>query len=81
MTVTAVVVLPGALHVRPAALVAQAAAAHQAAVTVDGADARTVLALLTLGAAAGRAVRVEATGDDEEAALDAVVRVLTEASA
>ncbi len=76
MTATAVVVLPVALHVRPAALVARAAAAHRAVVTVDGADARQVLGLLTLGAAAGRSVRVEATGADEEAALDAVVRVL-----
>lgn len=76
MTATAVVVLPVALHVRPAALVARAAGDHRSAVTVDGADARVVLALLTLGAAAGRAVRIEAVGEDEDAALDAVVRVL-----
>lgn len=74
----AVVVLPVVLHARPAALIARTVEAHRWAVTVDGVDAASVLALMRLGADAGQSVRVEATGDDAQAALDAVVRLVAD---
>lgn len=72
----AVVVLPVVLHARPAALVARTVEAYRSTVTLDGADAASVLALMRLGAEAGQAVRVEVSGDDAAEALDAVVGIL-----
>ncbi len=79
-----VVVLPKHLHARPAGQVVQAAARY-AGTTVelvaDGrtADARSILAVMGLGALAGSEVRVRAAGADPEAAADAVAAILGEA--
>jgi phosphotransferase system HPr (HPr) family protein len=82
----AYVVLPVDLHARPAGQVTRAAAAHQANVwlSVEGrpeADARSVLAVMGLGAMTGQQVRVRAEGADAEAAVQAVVAVLAAAQA
>jgi phosphocarrier protein HPr len=65
-----------ALHARPAAQFVRTAIGFTAdiVVAVDGreADAKSVLAVLALGATAGTSLRLSADGDDAEAALDAL---------
>ena len=66
------------LHARPAALIAQRAAALEASVRIgrdsrDPVDARSPLLLMTLGAACGDEVVVEAAG---ERAADAVGEIV-----
>jgi phosphocarrier protein HPr len=74
------VVLPAALHARPAGAVVRVAAAFTATVEirVDGrsAPARSALRLMSLGAAAGAAVTVHAEGDDAPDAAEAVAEAL-----
>ncbi|MDI6100974.1 HPr family phosphocarrier protein [Actinoplanes sp. NEAU-A12] len=77
------VVLPAALHARPAGEVVRAAAAFASTIEVrlDGrsANARSALRLMSLGAAAGSTVTVHASGDDAPAAAEAVAGVLAAA--
>lgn len=78
------VVLPVALHARPAGKVVRAAAGFEAQVEIGYGDrvasARGVLGLMGLGATAGAAVTLRATGADAAAAVEAVAAVLTSAS-
>jgi phosphocarrier protein HPr len=79
-----VVVLPKDLHARPAGQVAQAAGGLTGTtveLVADGrtADARSILAVMGLGAAAGSEVRVRAVGGDAGSALAAIVAILTAA--
>ncbi len=79
-----VVVLPAHLHARPAGQVAQAAGGLSGTtveLVADGrtADARSILAVMGLGAVAGSQVRVRAAGADPASALDAIVAILTAA--
>lgn len=68
------------VHARPAALLAQRARAHVAEVHVwraeRSANARSAVALMSLGARHGDAVIVEARGIDAESALEAIEAVL-----
>lgn len=69
------------LHARPAALFVQAATAQDVRVRIrkaDGkpVDARSMLAVLALGARNGDEVILEAEGDGADAALDALTAVL-----
>jgi phosphocarrier protein HPr len=57
------------LHARPAAIIAEAAEALDAAVTINGVDASSSLMIMTLGAGNGDQVTVES---DDEAALSTV---------
>ncbi len=61
------------LHLRAASTVAQAAAKFKSAVTVirgkDQASARSVTALIMLGAGKGTRLRLRAEGDDAQAAV------------
>jgi phosphotransferase system HPr (HPr) family protein len=70
-----------ALHARPASQIVKAAGGFDAQVRLQAgdkaADARSVLALMRMGVAAGVAVTVRATGAEAETALEAVVRELT----
>ena len=75
---TAVLRNPLGLHARPAARLARVAAGFDAAVTVDGADASSVLALISLGAVGGAELAVAATGTQARAALAAVVAEIEE---
>ena len=76
-----VVVLPKHLHARPAGQVAQAAARHPAT-TIElvagdrSANARSVLAVMGLGAVTGVQVRVVTGGPDAVAVADEVVDIL-----
>lgn len=65
-----------ALHARPAANFVKTAMRFQSRVTVgvDGktANAKSILAVLALGATGGTLLRLNAEGDDAGAALDAL---------
>jgi phosphotransferase system HPr (HPr) family protein len=68
------------LHVRAATALQKAACQFRSAVRIehDGqrSDARSVMQLLLLQAAKGSAVRIEASGDDAEAAVDAIAELI-----
>jgi phosphocarrier protein HPr len=74
------VILPVDLHARPAGRFSQEAARHAAQVTVAAgekeADARSVLMVMALGATAGTEITIRATGDDAEAAAEALAAML-----
>jgi len=67
---------PLGLHARPAAVLARMVAGFDAAVTVDGVNAASVLELMKLGAVGGQSVTVRSTGPEGRAALDAVVAAI-----
>lgn len=75
------VVLPIALHARPAGRVVLAATRFQAQVEISyggrTANARGVLGLMGLGAEVGDTLVLNANGEDATEALDAVAAVLT----
>lgn len=84
MTERVVTVVPDAgLHARPAAEFVQTAGAYDCDVQVgagtdgDLVDARSMLAVTSLGVECGEDVRLVAEGADAEAALDALEEVLT----
>lgn len=68
------------LHARPAALFVKEAQKYQAEITVSYGDstvnAKSLLALLTLGAVKGAKITVAANGADEQAALDALAALV-----
>lgn len=72
------VALPGDvdLHARPAAQFVRTAMGFQASIAVAAgereADAKSLLAVLALGAKAGTSLRLRADGEDASAALDAL---------
>ncbi|MCS4484877.1 dihydroxyacetone kinase phosphoryl donor subunit DhaM [Gleimia sp. 6138-11-ORH1] len=76
--VSAQVVLadPDGLHARPAAMVARTVAGVDAQVTINGVDARSVLALMGLGTKGGDTVTIVATGNAANSILEAVVKEL-----
>jgi phosphotransferase system HPr (HPr) family protein len=77
------VVLAEDLHARPAGALVRAAAAFHSTVEIvfEGrqVNARSVLAVMGLGARAGSAVLVRACGDDADEAAKAVAAVLSSA--
>jgi phosphotransferase system HPr (HPr) family protein len=82
VTAQRIVVLGKHLHARPAGQVAQAAARHgdtTIELVADGrrVNARSVLAVMGLGAVTGSEVRVLAAGAGAVAAADEIVAILT----
>jgi phosphotransferase system HPr (HPr) family protein len=81
---TVQVVLAADLHARPAGQVAQVAATFESAVSLltdsRSVDARSVLAVMGLGARAGETVTVCAEGTDAASAVAAIAEVLTAAA-
>jgi phosphotransferase system HPr (HPr) family protein len=77
------VALPGtvALHARPAANFVKTAMRFQSRVTVGvngkTADAKSILAVLALGATGGTQLKLSAEGDDADAALNALASCVT----
>jgi len=73
------VVNPQGLHARPAGAVAQLASRFHSNIELirDGtrADAKSILAVLTLAAEQGTQLTIQATGEDAGAALDALSRL------
>jgi phosphocarrier protein HPr len=69
------------LHGRPAAIVVKTAQQQQVTVRISigkkpPVDARSIIAVLALGAHGGDTVTIEADGDGADAALDAMAEVL-----
>lgn len=69
------------LHARPAGAVTKTAMRFEARVTVSAngkqADARSVLALMALGARGGTTISLSAVGEDAEEAIAAVAACLS----
>jgi phosphocarrier protein HPr len=78
------ITLAGDLHARPAGQLAVAAAqftsALQLAVAGSQADAKSVLALMQLGASSGQQVTVRAVGPDAEKAVETLIAILATVS-
>jgi phosphotransferase system HPr (HPr) family protein len=72
------IVLPAnvALHARPAGAFVKSAMGFKSRITVGygdkEADAKSILSVLALGAEGGSQIRVQAEGEDAEAALQAI---------
>jgi len=60
------------LHARPAAEFVKTAAKYDAAVRVNGVDAKSLLGIMALALPKGATVTIEATGDDAQDAVDAL---------
>jgi phosphotransferase system HPr (HPr) family protein len=73
---------PNGLHARPASELVRIASGFKASVEIENktlslnVNAKSILSMLTLGAAYGTELVVQTTGPDEEGALDAVVGYL-----
>jgi len=76
MTPAAVLVLPDALHARPANLLVRMASEYQADIRVvtkkGSADGKRILEVLGLGAGCGESIELRAEGSDAEAAISAL---------
>lgn len=75
---TVTVVNPQGLHARPAAQVAQTAASFDAAVTIDGLDAASVLSIMGMGLTKGSTASIAAVGPQAQEAVDALVAAFAE---
>jgi phosphotransferase system HPr (HPr) family protein len=80
----ATITLAGDLHARPAGALSVAAAKFDAAVEVivgtSQANAKSVLAVMQLGASSGQQVTIRATGADADAAVTAIIGILAGAT-
>jgi len=83
MRVEKVVVLHNetGLHARPAMLLAQSAASFKSRVTIakgeKRVDAKSIISLLTLGAAGGTELTITAEGADAETAMQTIANMIT----
>ena len=81
-TVTHVIADPLGLHARPAGLLVKLAGDFESAIVVTtstgSADAKRIMALMRLGAKQGTLLTVTCSGPDEEAAAEAIRRLLTD---
>ncbi len=64
------------LHARPAADFVRRASDFEAAVTVNGVDAKSLLRIMSLGVGVGSELTLTAEGPDAQAALDALVGLI-----
>ncbi|HZU83958.1 MAG TPA: HPr family phosphocarrier protein [Polyangiaceae bacterium] len=75
------VVLTEALHARPASLLVRVASRRAAAIVLRKgsceADARNIIDVLSLGAAKGQEIEIEARGEDADDALREIVELVT----
>ena len=80
----ATITLAGDLHARPAGALAVAAAKFESVVELttgaSRADAKSVLAVMGLGASSGQQVTVRAAGPDAREAVEAMIGILAEAT-
>jgi phosphotransferase system HPr (HPr) family protein len=78
------ITLAGDLHARPAGALAVAAAQFSSTVQVavgdSQADAKSVLAVMQLGASSGQQVTVRAVGPDAEKAVETLIGILSTVS-
>jgi phosphocarrier protein len=75
---------PSGLHARPATLFTEAAAEFASTITVENlsrgkrpVDAKSTLMLLTAGVSRDHRIRLVADGPDEDAAIDALVGLVS----
>lgn len=77
----ATVVPEAGLHARPASLFVKTAKQFSSSITVvkDGqeANAKSPMKLMTLGAKKGDGILIRAEGEDEEEAVDALVKLIS----
>ena len=77
---TVTVVNPQGLHARPADLFVKTASQFASAIRVakgtESVDGKSILSILTLAAEAGSQLEISATGDDADAALDALCELV-----
>lgn len=76
MTVGVLVADPVGLHARPAALVARVAGSFDAEVTLNDADATSVLELMAPGVTQGQRVELSASGPEAAQALDVLTKTI-----
>jgi phosphocarrier protein HPr len=71
------------LHARPASIFVQTAGKYQSEIAVrkDGnrINAKSIMGIMSGGIAQGAVITIEADGDDEEQALDALVNLIESA--
>jgi phosphocarrier protein FPr len=76
---------PAGLHARPAAIVVERARSYAAEIAIETrgrrANARSITALLSLGAATGDRIRIIGRGADARAAVNAVAEIVTSPTA
>jgi phosphocarrier protein HPr len=79
---TVVLTNPQGLHARPAHMFVKLAMKFQSSVELikdsERVDGKSILAILTLAASEGSTLSIEATGQDAEQALDALVELIAQ---
>ena len=77
-----VIVDPLGIHARPAGLLVKAAAGFKSAITIDNgvkkADAKRIMAVMSMGIKQGNEITVTFDGEDEDAAAAAIEAFLKE---
>lgn len=73
------------LEARPVAMLVQVASQYESRIQVESGDkhvnAKSIMGMMTLGLTAGEKVVVSANGDDEQTAMDDIVKYLSTANA
>lgn len=73
------------LEARLVAMLVQAASQYESRIQVESGDkhvnAKSIMGMMTLGLTAGEEVVVSANGDDEQTAMDDIVKYLSTANA
>ena len=76
---TITIVNRAGIHARPAALVVQTTKNFKSSIYfekgTDRINAKSIMGIITLGASYGTKIRIIAEGEDEQAAVDALVRL------
>ncbi len=76
-----VVQIPGGLEARPIAVLVQVASQYESSIYLEVEDkrvnAKSIMGMMTLGLNAGEKMVIEATGNDEEAALEGIEKYIT----
>lgn len=77
--------LQNGLEARPVAVLVQVASEYNSSIYVECDDrkvnAKSIMGMMTLGLTAGEEVVVSANGDDEQTAMDDIVKYLSTANA
>lgn len=77
--------LQNGLEARPVAVLVQVASQYNSSIYVECDDrkvnAKSIMGMMTLGLTAGEKVVVSANGDDEQTAMDDIVKYLSTANA
>lgn len=77
--------LQNGLEARPVAVLVQVASKYNSSIYVECDDrkvnAKSIMGMMTLGLTAGEEVVVSANGDDEQTAMDDIVKYLSTANA